>query len=195
MARSIGFDYDQALDRATWLFWKEGYVGTSTRDLLKVMGIGEGSFYNTLKSKKNLYLECLARYQQTEGRKRGVALMSAPTASLGIRALFSAMFDCLDDPQTPSRLCMHAAMVSEEVLSDPELRVHVEHGMKNIQERLAERLREDRDAGVLPAGLDPETIASVIVTYAQGIWRMALVQYERHCFERQTNAFLSGLGL
>jgi len=27
------------------VFWKDGYAGTSLRDLLKVMGIGEGSFY------------------------------------------------------------------------------------------------------------------------------------------------------
>ena len=195
MARSIGFDYEQALDKATWLFWRDGYAGTSTRDLLKVMGIGEGSFYNTLKSKKRLYLECLGRYEQTEGRKRGLALMAAPTAGLGIRALFGAVFDCLDDPQTPSRLCMLAAMVSEEILSDPELKIHIEHGMKNIHARLTERLREDRDAGLLPAELDPGTIASVIVTYMQGIWRMAVVQYDRPRFERQTNALLTGLGL
>ena len=59
MARSIEFDYDQALERATRLFWRDGYAGTSLRDLLKVIGIGEGSFYNTLKSKKRLYIECL----------------------------------------------------------------------------------------------------------------------------------------
>ena len=195
MARTIGFDYDQALDKATWLFWRDGYAGTSTRDLLKVMGIGEGSFYNTLKSKKHLYLECLDRYEQTEGRKRGLALMSAPTASLGIRALFAAVFDCLDNPQTPSRLCMLAAMVSEEVLSDPDLRSRVEHNMQSLQSRLTERLRGDQEAGLLPAGLNPEMVASIVVTYAQGIWRMALVDYDRPRFERQTDAFLTGMGL
>ena len=70
MARAISFDYERALDKATWLFWKRGYAGTSLRDLLKIMGIGEGSFYNTLKSKKRLYLACVKRYEETEGRKR-----------------------------------------------------------------------------------------------------------------------------
>ena len=59
---------------------------------------------------------------------------------------------------------MLAAMVSEDVPADPELRARVEQGMGNFQARLAERLRDDRDAGVVPAGLEPETIASVIVT-------------------------------
>ncbi|MGF6852868.1 TetR family transcriptional regulator [Paraburkholderia sp. RAU2J] len=195
MARTIAFDYDRALERATWLFWKSGYAGTSLRDLLKIMDIGEGSFYNTLKSKKQLYLACVRRYEETEGRKRGQALMSAPTASRGIHALFGVVLDCLDNPSTPSRLCMMAAMASEEVLSEPELRKLVEDGLGSFHARLVERLSQDRDEGRLPATLDPHVTASVVVTYLQGIWRMALVDYDRPRFERQIDAFLTGLGL
>jgi TetR/AcrR family transcriptional repressor of nem operon len=195
MARAIAFDYDRALERATWLFWKSGYAGTSLRDLLKIMDIGEGSFYNTLKSKKQLYLACVRRYEETEGRKRGQALMSAPTASRGIHALFGAVLDCLDNPSTPSRLCMMAAMASEEVLSEPDLRKLVEDGLGSFHARLVERLSQDRDEGRLPATLDPHVTASVVVTYLQGIWRMALVDYDRPRFERQIDAFLTALGL
>jgi TetR/AcrR family transcriptional regulator, transcriptional repressor for nem operon len=195
MARAIAFDYDRALERATWLFWKSGYAGTSLRDLLKIMDIGEGSFYNTLKSKKQLYLACVRRYEETEGRKRGQALMSAPSASKGIHALFGVVLDCLDNPSTPSRLCMMAAMASKEVLSEPDLRKLVEDGLGSFHARLVERLSQDRDEGRLPATLDPHVTASVVVTYLQGIWRMALVDYDRPRFERQIDAFLTALGL
>jgi TetR/AcrR family transcriptional repressor of nem operon len=195
MAHKIAFDYRQALDEATWLFWKGGYAGTSVRDLLRVMGIGEGSFYNTLKSKKRLYLECLKRYQETEGRKRRLALMSGARASQGLRALFAVMLDCMEDPGTPSRLCMMAAMACEEVLADPELREVIETGTSQMHATIAKRLRQDRKAGMLPPGPDPHVIASIIITYAQGIWRMALVHYDRPRFERQIDVFLAGLGL
>jgi TetR/AcrR family transcriptional repressor of nem operon len=195
MGRTIAFDYDGVLDKAMWLFWKHGYAGTALRDLLKVMGIGEGSFYNTLKSKKQLYLACLKRYEDTEGHRRLQALMTAPTARQGIRALFGVVLDCLDDPQAPSRLCMLAAMASEDVLSEPDLRTQVEDGLGSFHARLSERLSQDRDQGLLPMTLDPETVASVVVTYLQGIWRMALVDYNRLRFERQTDAFLAALGL
>ena len=195
MGRTIAFDYEQALDQATWLFWKNGYSGTSLRDLLKIIGIGEGSFYNTLKSKKRLYLECVKRYGHSEGHKRMQALMSAPTASLGVHAMFGVMLDCLDDPQTPSRLCLVAAMASEDVLADADLRQFVEGGVEHFHANLAERLGQDRDLGLLPATLEPETIASVIITYCQGIWRMALVEYDRPRFELQIKAFLAALGL
>jgi TetR/AcrR family transcriptional repressor of nem operon len=48
---------------------------------------------------------------------------------------------------------------------------------------------------MLPPGPDPHVIASIIITYAQGIWRMALVHYDRPRFERQIDVFLAGLGL
>jgi TetR/AcrR family transcriptional repressor of nem operon len=195
MARTIGFDYDQALDQAAWLFWKDGYAGTSLRDLLKVMGIGEGSFYNTIKSKKRLYMACLKRYEETEGRKRRLALVSAPTAGMGIRALFGVLLDCLDDPRTPSRLCMIAAMAAEDVLADPDLRAFAEGGRSRLEANLVARLTQDQAAGIFPAGLDPGTIAPVIITYLEGLWRMALVSYDRPRFERQIDAFLTGLAL
>ena len=195
MGRAIAFDYEQALEKATRLFWKDGYAGTSLRELLTVIGIGEGSFYNTLKSKKQLYVACVKRYEETEGRKRAHALMSAPTAGEGIRAMFGVVLDCLDDPQVPSRLCMMAAMAAEEVLSEPDLRQRVENSLDTFHATVSERLRQDRDMGLLPNTLDPQTIASVIITYAQGLWRMALVDYDRPRFERQITAFLTGLGL
>jgi TetR/AcrR family transcriptional repressor of nem operon len=195
MAGKIAFDYDRALDNAMWLFWKNGYAETGLRDLLKVMEIGEGSFYNTLKSKKQLYLSCVQRYEDTVVRTRVQALMSASTAAEGIRAFFSLVLDCLDSPSTPSRLCMLAAMVAEEVLSEPDLRKRAEDGLENLQALLRERLSQDRDKGLLPPSLDPRTIASVITTYLQGLWRMALVDYERLSFERQIDVFLTGLGL
>ncbi|CAB3770067.1 TetR/AcrR family transcriptional regulator [Paraburkholderia humisilvae] len=195
MGRKIAFNYDRALDKATSLFWKTGYAGTGLRDLLKVMDIGEGSFYNTLKSKKNLYLMCLQRYEEKEIHARMHALASAPTAALGIRAFFLRVLDRLDHPNIPSRLCMIAAMASKEVLSEPDLRKRAKKGLEDVRALLRERLVRDRDEGILPSSLDPSIVASIITTYLQGLWRMALVEYDRPSFEQQIDVFLSGLGL
>lgn len=195
MGRKIAFDYEQALDKATSLFWKNGYGETALRDLLKVMEIGEGSFYNTLKSKKDLYLTCVQRYEDKEVHARMQALASAPTAAEGIRAFFGIVLDCLDHPDTPSRLCMIAAMASEDVLSEPDLRQRAELGLEKVRAQMQQRLTEDRDKGLLPASLEPRVIASVVVTYLQGLWRVALVDYDRPGFEQQIDAFLTGLGL
>lgn len=194
MARKLAFDYEQALDRATTLFWQRGYAATGLRDLLKVMEIGEGSFYNTLKSKKHLYLLCLQRYQDQVVSARMHALVTAPDAASGIRAFFAAVLDCLDDPQTP-RLCMLAAMEVDEVLAEPELRERAEQGLHQLRSALVKRLKEDRKSGRMPSTLDVETVAQILVTFLQGLWRMALVKYDKPAYVRQIDGLLTGLGL
>jgi TetR/AcrR family transcriptional regulator, transcriptional repressor for nem operon len=195
MARTLEFDYTTTLERATRVFWESGYASTSLRDLLQTMGIGEGSFYNTWKSKKNAYLECLKLYNATLNRRRGEALFAAPTAAAGVRALFHTVLDCLDDPNTPSRLCLMAGSITHEVMEEPDLRAYVQEQMSRLAERMVVRLNVDKEAGLLPAEFDPELVVPVVITYLQGLWRMALVSYERPRFERQIDVLLTGLGL
>jgi TetR/AcrR family transcriptional repressor of nem operon len=57
------------------------------------------------------------------------------------------------------------------------------------------RMSADKQAGLLAEKLDPHLVVPVIITYLQGIWRMALVSYERSRFEGQIDVFLTGLGL
>jgi TetR/AcrR family transcriptional regulator, transcriptional repressor for nem operon len=195
MARTLEFDYTNALEGAMRLFWKTGYASTSLRDLLKGMGIGEGSFYNTLKSKKHAYLECLKHYNATVSVKRGQAFFAAPTAALGVRALFDTVLDCLDDPRSPSKVCLMAGSLTHEVMKEADLRAYVEGQLSTLAERMTERFAADRDAGLLPTQFDPQLVVPVIVTYLQGVWRMALISYDRTRFEKQIDLFLAGLGL
>ena len=194
MARTLEFDYAQALERATQLFWQTGYASTSLRELLKKMEIGEGSFYNKLKSKKLAYLECLKHYNATVNLHRAQAFLSAPTAALGIRALFDAMLGCLDDREAP-RVCLMAGTMTAEVLDDDDLRAYVEAQTTAFAQAMVTRFEADRAAGILPVAFDAESVAQIVLTYAQGLWRMGLLSYERTRIERQVDVFLTALGL
>ncbi len=195
MARTLEFDYVATIDHAMRLFWRSGYAGTSLRDLLKEMSIGESSFYNTHKSKKHAYLECLSHYNDTVNRERAEAFFEAPTAASGVRALFRTVLDCLDNPDTPSLVCLMAGSLTHEVLDEPELREYVEGRMSMLSDAMIARLRADQQAGLLARDFDAQLVVQVVVTYLQGIWRMALMSYERSRFERQINVFLTGIGL
>ena len=194
MARALEFDYDKAIDKATRIFWKKGYSGTSLRDLLKGMGIGEGSFYNTLKSKKQLYLECLKHYNDTVGRRRFTALLSPGSAKEGVRAFFRTVLDDLDDPRTP-RACLLARSVSSDVLGEGDLRKSVQSDMAAFFGALSECLKSAKDTGELPPEFEPEVVAQIIGTYLQGLFRTALLGYDRPQLERQVDLFLTSIGL
>jgi TetR/AcrR family transcriptional repressor of nem operon len=194
MPRGITFDYGKAIDRATQLFRKRGYSNTSLRDLLKAMKIGEGSFYNTVKSKERLYLECLKHYNETVGRERLEALLSGPSVKAGVRALLKTVLDQLDDPKTPN-LCLMAGSISSDVLQERELRAYILSEMGAFFGMFAERLRAAQAAGELPADFKPEVVVQIIGTYLQGLFRTAMVSYDRPQIERQIEVLLAGLGL
>ena len=194
MPAGIGFDYARAVDRATRLFWKRGYTNTSLRDLLRVMGIGEGSFYNTFGSKRRLYLACLKHYNDTVSRRRLHALMSPPAAKAGVRAFFKTVLDELDDPTTPS-VCLLAGSLSVDVLREPELARTVLSDMRDFSGAFEARLESAKKAGELPKRFDPTVAARVLVTFLQGLFRVIRTLQDRAEVERQIELLLDGLGL
>ena len=194
MPRHIEFDYDRAIERATQVFWKNGYSNASLRDLLHAMGIGEGSFYNTVKSKKNLYLECLKHYNDTVTRRRLDALRSGATSGEGVRAFFKAVLDELDNPKTP-QVCLLAGSLSTDVLMERDLNRYVVQEMQTFMRVFVERLEADKLAGTLPKDFPVEVAAQVLLTYLQGLFRVIRVLVDRRQVERQVEALLHGLGL
>ncbi len=194
MARNIEFDYDRSIDRATRLFWKKGYSNTSLRDILKVMGIGEGSFYNKVKSKKHLYLECLEHYNDTVSRRRLAVLFSNPSVKQGVRAFFKTVLDELDDPKTPP-VCMLSGSLSSDVLAERELERCVLRDMRAFSGQFIERLESAKKSGELPEEFDSGTAAQVLVTYLQGLFRVIRVLQNRKEVEQQIAMLLKGLGL
>jgi TetR/AcrR family transcriptional regulator, transcriptional repressor for nem operon len=194
VGRRRAFDYDQAIDSATRLFWANGYTTTSLRDLLEVMRIGEGSFYNSVKSKKNLYLQCLQHYNDTVTRRRWEALLAEPSIADGVRAYFRAVLDDLDDPALPS-ICMMAASLSTDVLAAEDLRHYVVSEVRTLQTALTGRLSAAAHDGELPTNFDAETAAQILVTYLQGLFRVARVLSDRRELENQIEVLLTGLGL
>ena len=194
MGRPREFDRAKAIERATRLFWAKGYSNASVRELMKVMRIGEGSFYNDLVSKKSLYLECLRHYNDTVTRRRWEALTAETSIRRGVRKFFEAVLDDLDDPKTPN-VCLMAGSLSADVLSARDLARYVTTELQSLEGALVERLEAARESGELAHEFDSEVAAQVIVTFLQGLFRVVRVLRSRAEMERQIEALLAGLGL
>lgn len=194
MARKVEFNPDVAVDEATSLFWHNGYTNTALRQLLSAMGIGEGSFYNTFKSKQNLYLLCLKHYNETVGQRRLDALLGGVTAKESVRAFFKVILDELDDPATP-RVCMLAGSVTSDVLSVPDLKDEVIPGLEELGRNFTETLEAGKRSGELPVDFQPEIASQIISTFLHGMFRVLGVTQTRIQMEKQIEMLLQGIGL
>jgi TetR/AcrR family transcriptional regulator, transcriptional repressor for nem operon len=188
------FDYNEVMTAATRQFWAKGYSNTSLRGLLGAMKIGEGSFYNTFRSKQHLYRLCLRHYHEQLTRRRWEVFAGEPSVRKAIRLFYAAVLDDLDDPKVPN-VCLMAASLSSDVLSSRELRTYVLREMKTMQQMLERRFEQAKASGELPAVFDCAVAAQIIVTYLQGFYRVVRVLNDRPQMERQIEVLLRGLGL
>jgi TetR/AcrR family transcriptional regulator, transcriptional repressor for nem operon len=92
MARPREFDADDALERATRLFWTKGFEQTSLDDLCAATGLGRSSLYAAFGDKRALYLKALVRYEE-----RSVARIAhsfdGRTLRQGLEAFLAALID------------------------------------------------------------------------------------------------------
>jgi TetR/AcrR family transcriptional regulator, transcriptional repressor for nem operon len=155
MARPREFDREEALERATGVFWAKGFAATSTDDLLMAMGIGRQSLYNAFQDKRALYLEALERYQRT----------TSPIA--GIKAMLLGLISDNDD--TRALGCMGVGAVCEFGATDPNIAALRAKISPVLHDRLVERLKEGQAAGEIDRTLDCAAAASFIQMTMQGI--------------------------
>ena len=194
MGRKLEFNYDEAVERATHLFWERGYVGASLRDLLKVMRIGESSFYHLFGSKRQLYLKCLEHYNGTITERRLAALESEPSVRKAVRKFFRNILDELDEPATP-RICLMARSLSTDVLDEAELAPYVTGSMELFEKQFVARLKRAKKEKELPENFPAETAAQIVVTYLQGFFRIVHVLKSLEQMWKQVETLLVGLGL
>ena len=168
MGRPREFDEDVALDRAMDVFWRQGYRATSTDDLMEAMGIGRGSFYNTFGSKRKVYLRTLERYLGllAEGGPYRVLFEQEP----GARALHGLLRSYLDSVarEDGAHGCYFVHVAKEHRGEDPEVTRAIRRGLTRMRVILADHMRVAQEQGVLPAHIDPEKAALLMMAVAWG---------------------------
>ena len=87
MARPREFDADTTLDGAIGVFRERGFEGASAEMLVKAMGIGRQSLYDTFGDKWQLYRSAVRRYGMAECSAHFEALRSGVRAIDGIDAM------------------------------------------------------------------------------------------------------------
>ena len=102
MARPREFDIEEVLGRASVVFARQGYHGTSIDDLVKATGLLRGSIYKAFGSKRNMFVAVL---------KTALDKLDEQTQNLDL--LTVALKDLAADDLEIRRLC-EAAVGNQE---------------------------------------------------------------------------------
>ena len=194
MGRIKEFEDKRALEKAMFLFWEKGYSNTSLKDLLDVMNIQNGSFYNTFGNKRDLFIKALESYEADFSLKRSMLFDSHGSFKEKIRLLFSHVLDRQKNTTCPKG-CFLFNSVSAEVLEDRKIQQLVRKGVDSFEKFLEHQIRLAVDNNEVDKSVDPTYAAAAVISFIVGIMRLCVLNYSDLKFKEQTEYFLSSLKL
>ncbi|AIY42747.1 Transcriptional regulator [Collimonas arenae] len=167
MARPKEFENEVVLEKAIEIFSTHGYEGTSTDELLQVMGISRQSMYNTFGDKKRLYLEALQRYVVGSVNDQIDALSAPASPMMGVEALMDfAVSRAVADPEPK---CLGISAICEFGRADSEVTMITEMASKIFISSLERRLVEAKKEGEIGEEIGPQAAAQFLLATLTGI--------------------------
>lgn len=125
------------------VFWKNGFSGTSVRQLGTALDMRPGSLYASFQSKEKLYVEALEMYAQEQGAKFEQCMQQGDTFMAGLGVFFEAV---VKHPEGPC-VCMLGKAVSAFETEDLEVRAKAEELMGEFEARLTQVIGVAKEAG------------------------------------------------
>lgn len=156
MGRSKNYNREDILDKATALFWEQGFEGTSLQDLELATGVNKSGLYSEFKDKRDLYLECLKHYLTTHDAP---VLKESPLGWNNIASFFS---DC----SKTQRGCFAVNCMRELAITPSDARALVSDNQDHLKQLFSENIKAAR-AGQ-KSKVTNEEIAEIILTFFVG---------------------------
>ncbi len=150
IGRPREFDFENALDRALLVFWRNGYEGASIADLTEAMGINPPSLYAAFGNKEGLFRKVVDRYVERHACFWEVA-RAAPTARAMVEHLLRASADFVTDEANPKGcLFVRGPMACSEAAN--KIRDELVTRRATGEAMLRERLERAVNAGEMSTG-------------------------------------------
>jgi AcrR family transcriptional regulator len=188
MARPRQFDETDVLDRALQVFWRQGYEGSSLRDLLDATGLTKSSLYTAFGCKADLFRRVVEYYHAEHLGFRRNAL-DEPTPRRIVERLLYGMVDLHTRPNTPPG-CLETGAALSCSPENEAIRKELIQNRARFGRLLRKRLEAVKDAGPLPAGMTAEDAAQLVGLTVQGMAVQANAGATRNDLRRIVRVFL-----
>ena len=160
--RPVQYDREEALQKATDLFWSVGFAATSLDALSEATQMTRPSLAGAFGDKEALYLEALSRY-----RDAGIgAMQSTLSGERSLRAelteLLRSSTDVYMAASDSARGCLLIGTASVEAVHRPSVRRVLKESLGAFNAVLEERFRKAIANRELGADADVANLASVV---------------------------------
>ena len=162
------FDMDEALDQAIRVFCEQGYNATSIGDLIDAMGLASGSIYKAFRDKRAVFLAALDRHIVLRKEQIAAAARTSEPARERLRDVLAFFVESSKGAEG-RRGCMVVGSAVELAIVDREVAARVNASIGKNEAFLADLIREGQADKSIPAGIDPEQTARVMVCLTQGL--------------------------
>lgn len=162
------FDMDEALDRSIRVFREQGYHAASIGDLIDAMGLASGSIYKAFRDKRAVFLAAFDRYVfLRDAQIVAVADTSKPARDrlADVLAFYVESAKGIEG----RRGCMVVGSAVELAIVDREIAARVNASIGKNEAFLADLIRQGQRDKSIPAGINPEETARVMVCLTQGL--------------------------
>lgn len=174
--RPRSFNEDEALERATQVFWTKGYDGVTIDDLVAGMGVGRPSLYSIFGDKRTIFLRALKAYAEQKGASAAKALFSPPTLRDSISGfLRHAVETATEEGSAPGCLLICVA----PLVDDAEVRQFLKDAAAGAIALLERRFTDGINAGEVPPDFPVAARATQTVDFARSFTMRAQIGASR----------------
>ena len=167
MVRSGDETRENIIRQAAALFNTQGFAGASMSDIMAATGLQKGGIYRHFESKEQLALESFDYAVQVMGDRFRDALDGKRTAMERLHAIISVFARIPTDPPVPGGCpVMNAALENDD--GNPVLRQRARDAMDGLRALVVRVARGGIERGEVRAGVDPDALASVMISTLEG---------------------------
>ncbi len=164
--RPRGFDELEALEKATQVFWSQGYDGVTIDDLVAGMGVGKPSLYAIFGDKRTLFLRVLLAYAERKGALAEKALFSLHILRDALAAFLRHVVEtATEEGSAPGCLLVCVA----PLVNDIEVRQFLQNAAANGARLVERRFQEAISVGEIPPDFPVAIRASQLTDFARGL--------------------------
>lgn len=153
MGRPKGYDRTEVLESAMELFWRQGFEGTSTQQLVEHLGINRNSMYSEFGSKRDFFETALAHYEELWIAENLRPLEQGDAGVEVIQEVFRH-YASIGKKKLSGMGCMLANATVEFGSRDGPSRDVSQRFIGRAQEAFLNALTQARDAGALARDVD-----------------------------------------